>query len=148
MREPSTPSPSGDFPECVEKWKLRSLEIANASLQAAGVRRDVFFHAPVGRGVRGAQRLWETWAPVYGLNDAPVASREAPQGSALRNVDSLATVGLEFQVSSHDPCLHFVFRSAGGEAGALNAHIDDVLGCGERASRLRCVNIWGATLGA
>ena len=44
---------------------------------------------------------------------------------------SLACVGLEFEVSPFDPCLRFVFRVSGGEVGALTAHIDDSLACGE-----------------
>ena len=73
------------------------------------------------------QRICKLLAPANGLNDAPGAFRNTSHGCLLQKGAPLAMVGLEFQVSSIDPCLHLVFRAV----GALTTHTDKVLGRGE-----------------
>lgn len=51
-------------------------------------------------------------------------------GAFFRKDESLIMAALKFQVSSFDPCLHFVFDPSGGAVGALATHIDGVLGRG------------------
>ena len=46
ISEPSLAAFSGYLPHCFEKWKLRSLDIGNAFVQADGFTRNVISHAP------------------------------------------------------------------------------------------------------
>ena len=60
--------------------------------------------------------------------DAPVAFHRSLR---LRVVDSdlrLAKIGLQYTISSFDPCFFFVFRKEGGAVGAFATHVDDILG--------------------
>ena len=54
----------------------------------------------------------------------------ARRPSYIAAEDSLAEVGLEFEVSSFDPCLFFVYRRDGGAVGDFATRIDDILGRG------------------
>ena len=57
----------------LQKWKLRSLDIENAFLQADGFDCEVFLRALDEWNPGGAHRIWKLNAPAYGLNDAPAA---------------------------------------------------------------------------
>ena len=57
----------------LKKWKLWSLDIKNACLQADPVRREVYLHAPPEWRPKNPKRVWELTTPAYGLNDAPVS---------------------------------------------------------------------------
>ena len=50
----------------IQKWKLWSLDMKNASLRADGFGRDVFLHAPLERGPSCQERVW---ALAYGVSD-------------------------------------------------------------------------------
>ena len=91
-----------------KKWELRSLDIKSASLRADGFGRDAYLRAPSEWDPRGAQRIWKLRAPGYGLHDAALAFRKTLNGCVLQKRDSLALVGLKFQLASVDPCLYCV----------------------------------------
>ena len=74
--------------------------------------------------------MWEVWAPVHGLNDAPAAFHMSLWIFVSNSAESLAMVGLKFQVSTFGPCAYFVHRKGGGSDGDITIHIDDVLGRG------------------
>ena len=57
----------------IQRRKLRGRDIKNAFLQAGGLDRDVFLHAPMEWDSTCTMRVWKLKAPAYGLNDAPVA---------------------------------------------------------------------------
>ena len=115
----------------LQKWKLWSLDIKNAFLQADGFDRAVFLRAPDEWNPGSAHRIWKLNAPAYGLNDAPVAFRRSLKRHLMNSTLSMDRVGLKCIGSSFDPCLFFVFRKTGSAVGAFTTHIDDILGCGE-----------------
>ena len=57
----------------MRNWKLRSLDIKNALLQADGFGRDAFLHAPMEWDPTCPNRVWQLKARAYGSNDAPAA---------------------------------------------------------------------------
>ena len=85
--------------------------------------------------------------PVFGLRDAPAAFRETLRRYLLRARESSAPVGPNFQVSTFQPCLSFVFRGSGGAVGALTSHPHDVLGCVEADILLRARKYFGSRRG-
>ena len=95
----------------------------SSRLMAAFVR---FIFAPRGNG-----RTWRSRNPAHGLDGAPAAFYGALNRFLSRGRDSLAMVGLKFQVSTIGPCRYFAFRAHSGAVGALATHIGDILGCGE-----------------
>ena len=115
----------------IRKWKLWSLDLKNAFLQADGFDRDVFLHAPAEWDKPCKGRVWELKAPAYGLNDAPVAFHRYLKRYLLNSELSMGRVGLRCQASTFDPCLFFVFRGEGHAVGVFTTHIDDISGCGE-----------------
>ena len=98
----------------LQKWKLWSLDIKNASLHADGFDRDVRPHAPDEWEPTRLARFLNLKAPAYGLNDAQIAFRRSLK-----------------RVSTSGPCLFFVFRDSGHAAGVFTSHIDDIFGRGE-----------------
>ena len=84
----------------LKKWKLWSLDIKNAFLQANPFPREVNLHAPVEWCPKNPNRVWTLNAPAYGLNDAPVESRETLKRYLLQSVNSLKLVGPRFEVST------------------------------------------------
>ena len=54
----------------LKKWKLWSLDIKNACLQADPFPRAVYLQAPREWCPRNPCRVWRLNAPAYGLNDA------------------------------------------------------------------------------
>ena len=121
-------------PRCsFTKWNLWSLDVKNASSQAAGFDRDVSHQAPVEWEPPRNGRIWELPIPACGPNDAPVAFRRSVKRHILNSETSMERVGIRCQVSTFDSCLFFIFRDAGSAAGSLTTHIDDILGCGNLA---------------
>ena len=51
-----------------ENFKLRSIDIKAAFLQAKGLDREVFLEPP--RDIKTEGKLWLLRKPLYGLNDA------------------------------------------------------------------------------
>ena len=105
----------------IKKWKLRSLDIKNAFLQADGFARNFFSINPQD-GNRRANRARKLKAPAYGLNGAPVAFHRPLEGHLLNpgNVSRNGTL---------TPA--FVFRGTGSAARVFTTRIDDIVGCGE-----------------
>ena len=54
-------------------WRLWSIDLKNAFLQADGFGRDVYLESPPEWLPGDSRRIWKLNAPAYGLNDAPVA---------------------------------------------------------------------------
>ena len=87
----------------IRKWKLRSIDIKNAFLQADGFERDVFSHAPKEWGPPCKQRAWRLKASAYGLNDAAAAFHCSLKRHILNSDLSVENVGLRCQASAFDP---------------------------------------------
>ena len=60
----------------LRKWKLRSLDIKNAFLQADPFPREVYLHAPLEWCPKNPNRVWKLNDTAYVLNDAPVEFRK------------------------------------------------------------------------
>ena len=88
----------------VGKWNIWSPDIKNAILQADGFRREAFLRAPANWDPKGDHRMWQLQAPACGVDDEPAALRQTLKRYSCRPENSLACVGLQFQVSSFDPC--------------------------------------------
>ena len=54
------------------KWKMWSLDIRGAFLEADGLGPEIHLRAPDDCGPSNANRISESHVPAYGLNDAPV----------------------------------------------------------------------------
>ena len=91
----------------IRKWKLWSLDIKNAFLQADGFVRVVFLHAPEEWNPDMVCRVWKLMAPAYGLNDAPVAFHRSLKRHLLNKDLSMERAGLFCVSSTFDPCLFF-----------------------------------------
>ena len=103
----------------LKKWKLWSLDIKNAFLQADPFPRGVYLHAPC------------EWCPrAHSRNDAPVEFRKTLQRYLVKSTESPKLVGLRFETSKLDPCLYTVFTGSDEAVGTVSTHIDDILGCG------------------
>ena len=89
----------------LKRWRLWSLDIKNAFLQADPFTRDVFLQAPDEWRPRNSGRFWKLNAPAYGLNDAPVEFHKTLKRYLSQTDASLKLVGLRFETSSLDPCL-------------------------------------------
>ena len=61
----------------LRRWKLWSIDIKNAFLQADGIGRDVFMQSPPEWCPGDIRRIWKLNAPAYGLIDAPAASHRS-----------------------------------------------------------------------
>ena len=97
-----------------------------------GFIRDVFPLASLDWDSKNTHRIRKLRAPAYSLNDAPAAFHRSLQKYSANPVESLASLGFRFEVSSRDPRLYYVFEEAGGAAGALATHTGGILGCGYR----------------
>ena len=115
----------------MRKWRLWSLDVKNAFLQAGGFDRDAFWHAPMEWDPTCTTRVWKLKAPAHSLDDAQGAFHRSLKRHLLDSELSTQGVGLRCQASAFDPCLFLVFRDQGQAVGAFTTHIDDVLGCGE-----------------
>ena len=114
----------------LKKWRLWSLGIKDAFLQADPFPREVYPHAPLEWCPKNPNRAWRLNAPPYGLNDAPVEFRETLRRYLLQSETSLKLAGLRFEVSALGPCLFIVYNREKKSAGVFSSHIDDILGCG------------------
>ena len=112
-------------------WKIWTLDIKNALLQADGLRPDAYLCASAQCDPSNSHRIRKLRAPAYGSDGAPVAFRVSPQRFYLNLVASMTKEGLQFRASPFDPLLYFVLRKDGGAVGAIPTHTDDILGCGE-----------------
>ena len=88
-----------------QKWKLRRLEIENASLQAGASAREKFPQKPSAWGPLRSDRVWKLKAPAYGLHDAPVAFRRSLKKHLSNSDASLNRAGLRRTSSTLDPRL-------------------------------------------
>ena len=114
----------------LKKWKLWSLDVKNAFLQADPFPREVYLQAPPEWCPRLPSRIWRLNAPAYGLNDAPVEFHKTLKRYLVKAEESLKLVGLRFEPSKSDPCLFTVFTADSTAVGAFSTHIDDILGRG------------------
>ena len=114
----------------MKKWKLRSLDIKNAFLQADTFKRDVFLLSPPEWCPNNPNRAWKLNDPANGLNDAPVAFRRTLKRYLLNDGASTRIVGLKYRAPSLGPRCYAVFNNHDEAAGAFSTHIDDVAGCG------------------
>ena len=89
----------------IEKWKLWSLDIEDAFLQADGFTRVVFLQPPSEWAPLRSDRAWELKAPAYGLNDAPVVSRSSLEQHELNSDAPSEGAGLRCRVSTFGACL-------------------------------------------
>ena len=115
----------------LRKWPIRSPRIKNAFSRPDGFDREVYLRAPSEWNSKDNRRARRLRAPAYGLNDAAVAAHRSPLQHLGNSVELPAGAGLRSEVPSFGPCLYYIFRESGGAAGAIAAHISDVLGCGE-----------------
>ena len=113
-------------------WRLCSLDIKTAFLQAGKFGRDVLIQSPPERLRGDSRRVWKLNAPAYGLNDALVGFRRFLESYLVNDVDSSEAVDLRLEAPEFDPCLFFVYRRSGSAVGVVTAHIYDLLGCGGR----------------
>ena len=93
----------------LNKWKIWSLDIKNAFLQADGFDRVVFLQAPDEWNPETECRVWKLKAPAYGLNDAPAAFHRSLKKHLLNKTLSMESTGLYCVGSPFDPCLFFTF---------------------------------------
>ena len=108
----------------------------------------MYFRAHQRNGILAALTVLEITTPDYELNDAPVAFHLTSHSNSLRTEESSAKVGQKIQVSSFDQRLSFIFRGSGGATGALTAHSNDGLGCGETGILLKRASFRCTVLGA
>ena len=114
----------------LKKWKLWSLDIKNAFLQADPFSREVYLHAPREWCPRAHSQIWRLNAPAYGLNDAPVEFHKTLKRYLVKSTESPKLVSLRFETSKLDPCLYTVFTGCDEAVGTFSTHNDDILGCG------------------
>ena len=114
----------------LKKWKLWSLDIKNAFLQADPFPREVYLQAPREWCPGNPCRVWRLNAPAYELNDAPVEFHKTLKRYLVKSNESLKLVGLRFETSTLDPRLYAILNNEKVAAGVFSTHIDDILGCG------------------
>ena len=112
----------------LKKWKLWSLDIKNAFLQADPFPREVYLQAPREWCPCNPCRVWRLNDPAYGLNDAPAEFHKTLKRYLVKSQESLQLAGLRFETSTLDPCLYTVLNTGGGVVGVFSTHIDDILG--------------------
>ena len=115
-------------------WRLWSLDIKNAFLQADGFGRGVFIKSPPEWLPGDSRRVWILNAPAYGSDDAPVAFHRSLKRYLVNDADSLKAADFWLEASKFDPCFFLEYRRGGSAAGVIATHIDDLLGCGEQDS--------------
>ena len=103
----------------MEKWDIKTSDVASAFLQGIEIDRDVFVLPPKERRVPGV--LWKLLKPVYGLVDAP-------RGWYLALDEELVKAGCESCLLDPAMYLHFtVDREEKKLEGMALTHVDDVL---------------------
>ena len=100
-----------------KRWKNYNLETRRAFLRADGLGRGVCLRAPDEWDSKDNRRTWKLRAPAYGLTDPPVAPRRSFRTYSANSADLPSKIGLEFEVSSSDPCLFRVLGQLGGLSG-------------------------------
>ncbi len=103
----------------LEKWDIKTSDVASAFLQGMEIDRDVFVLPPKERRVPNV--LWRLLKPVYGLVDAP-------RGWYLALDEEFLKAGCERCLL--DPAMYLHFTQEGDEkkvAGMALTHVDDVL---------------------
>ena len=73
----------------LKKWKLWSLDIKNAFLQADPFPREVYLQASREWCPRTLSRIWRLNAPAYGLNGAPVEFHKTLKRYLVKSQESL-----------------------------------------------------------
>ena len=131
----------------LKKWKLWSLDIKNAFLQADPFSREVYLRAPREWCPRAHSQIWRLNAPAYGLNDAPVEFHKTLKRYLVKSTESLKLVGLRFETSKLDPCFYTVFTGCDEAVGTFSP----ILMTSWVAALLECstalVNTWNTALG-
>ena len=97
-----------------EGFKLRSVDIHVAFLQAKDLEREIFLLPP--RDVQKEGLLWKLKKPLYGLNDA---SRKF----WLRVKEVFGKFGLRKLVG--DEALYYKHNENGDLVGIVSTHVDD-----------------------
>ena len=97
-----------------EKFKLRSMDIRAAFLQAKELDRDVFMVPP--KDVKKESVLWKLKKPLYGLNDA---SRKF----WLKVKEVFSKMGLKRLEG--DEAMYFKRNKEGDLEGLISTHVDD-----------------------
>ena len=97
-----------------EKFKLRSMDIRAAFLQAKELDRDIFMVPP--KDVKKESVLWKLKKPLYGLNDASrkfwLKVKEVFGKMGLRRLEG-------------DEAMYFKKNKEGDLEGLISTHVDD-----------------------
>ena len=97
-----------------EKFKLRSMDIRAAFLQAKELDRDIFMVPP--KDVKKESVLWKLKKPLYGLNDASrkfwLKVKEVFGKMGLRRLEG-------------DEAMYFKRNKEGDLEGLISTHVDD-----------------------
>ena len=99
-----------------EGFRLRSIDIRAAFLQAKGLDREVYMEPP--KDVKKEGKIWKLKKPLYGLNDASckfwLKVREVFDECKLRILDG-------------DEAFYFRHDENGNLEGMVSSHVDDFI---------------------
>ena len=101
-------------------WKVETLDVVAAFLQASPIERDVWIKPP--QDIRKPGILWRLLKPMYGLEDA---SRQW-YFTLKKTLEELGCI-----ISKLDKCVFcFYDQRANSLQGILLSHVDDIIYCG------------------